>query len=210
MRREYVLTKDSDGHIEVTNIFNIYPPGFLDHDECGCEDDDFDPLDSEEPFEDNDDPCEGCPMNDSYDDEDDGDEAFDPEEELVKRLINVKDHWMDVDFKPSNTPFDYLSDDPSDDDLAQEIGRITHIGSLAAFMVLKAQEIIDIAAEEFYLDRPAMATAVSFLTGIEEETVIEVLVAMDIIFNLISIRMEEAGINSKGAKNAQKGAAHER
>ena len=160
--------------------------------------------------EDDCDGCNNCICLDGSDEE--ADDDFDPEEELLKRLIRIKDQWMDVEFKPCHGSFDYLDGDPSDEDLAMEIGRLTFISSFTALMVLKAENAVFRAADEYYLDKPALATAVSFLTDIEETTVAGVLTASDIIYHLIDISIEDEkanGRSSKCAKAAQKGAKHE-
>ena len=155
--------------------------------------------------------CDGCILNDEHgtvrghrsdDGRDDGrgDEDFSPEEDLVDRLVRIKDQWMDTDFKPCHGPFDYLDDDPGDEELAMEIGHLTFIGSFTALMVLKAENAIFRVLEDYYLDNSALATAISFLTDIDEATVAGVLTASDIIFHLIDIRMEEA----ETARNSRK------
>ena len=167
--------------------------------------------------------CDGCILNDEHgtvrghrsdDGRDDGrgDEDFSPEEDLVDRLVRIKDQWMDMDFEPCHGSFNYLDDDPSDEDLAMEIGHLTFIGSFTALMVLKAENAVFRVADEYYLDKSALATAVSFLTDIEETTVAGVLTASDIIYHLIDISIEDEkanGKSSKCAKAAQKGAKHE-
>lgn len=163
--------------------------------------------------------CDGCILDDEpetvrgdYDGDDGGDEDISPEEDLVDRLVRIKDQWMDVEFKPCHGSFNYLDGDPSDEELAMEIGRLTFISSFTALMVLKAENAVFRAADEYYLDKSALATAVSFLTDIEETTVAGVLTASDIIYHLIDISIEDEkanGKSSKCAKAAQKGAKHE-
>ena len=183
--------KKSAKTAEVTNIFNITIEGGSDSAVF-----DGDPLDGE--FRnhdllddcDCDRDCEYCEASESYD----GDEDEVPAIVRFKRMRNAG-VFMYKSFEPDPGTFDYLDDNPSNDNLAQEVSRISNIGNITAFYVLEADNLVSTLEDCYddYYDHYSRYDYISALTGIHPRSVIEVMAVVGVIHKKIQDTIDEVG-----------------
>ena len=186
---------------EVTNIFNItfesmggrhavpddpFDEDFMDHgftdhdfpDDCDCDGD-----------------CENCGYYDG--DEEDSDDFDEDDVPAIVRFTRMRNAglFMYKSFEPDPGEFDYLDENPSNDNLAQEVSRISNIGNITAFYVLEVDNLVSTLEDcydDFY-DHHSRYDYISALTGIHLHAVIEVLTVVGVIRKKIQDTIAEAG-----------------
>lgn len=187
------------------SVFNTYYHSGLPVDEDELVDgfDESDSLDNEfDEIEDCDGECDGCPV------------------QLEAEYQNIlEDLRIDLEcsfFEPFTGEFDYHAVDHSNTELAMEMSRLGHVGGLAAFMFLEAEDIFLSNSEKILKYNRNWFQFISDLTGIDPETIKVADTVRDVIFSLITEDDdgEKADVDKKEPINkygaeAQKGAAHE-
>ena len=180
--------KKSAKAAEVTNIFNITIEG-----SNGSTVFDRNLLDGELGDHDFLDGCEGdcdCEYCEAYD----GDEDDVPAIVRFKRMRNAG-VFMYKSFEPDPDDFDYLDDNPSNDNLAQEVSRISNISNITAFYVLEADNLVSTLEDCYddYYDNYSRYDYISALTGIHPRSAIEVMAVVGVIHKKIQDTIDEVG-----------------
>ena len=179
---------------EVTNIFNITIEGsgrpvfddFMDH---GYVDDEL--------LDDYDHDCDGdCESCEYYDDED-LDDYFDEDDvPAIVRFARMREanSVLHRSFNPDPGKFDYHDENPGNDNLAQEVSRLSNISNITAFIVLEADNTVSMLEdcyEDFY-DHFSRIDYISVLSGIKKDQVLEVLTVVGVIHKMIQDTIAEA------------------
>ena len=185
--------KKSAKAAEVTNIFNITIEGgrpvfddFMDHGFMGHEtSDDFD--------HDCDGDCESC----EYYDDEDLDDYFDEDDvPAIVRFARMREanSVLHRSFNPDPGEFNYHDENPGNDNLAQEVSKLSNISNITAFIVLEADNTVSMLEdcyEDFY-NHFSRIDYISVLTGIKKDQVLEVLTVVGVIHKMIQDTIAEA------------------
>ena len=180
---------------EVTNIFNITIEGsgrpvfdddFMNH---GYVDDEL--LDDYNHDCDGD--CESC----EYYDDEDLDDYFDEDDvPAIVRFARMREanSVLHRSFNPDPGEFDYHDENSGNDNLAQEVSRLSNISNITAFIVLEADNTVSMLEdcyEDFY-DHFSRIDYISVLSGIKKDQVLEVLTVVGVIHKMIQDTIAEA------------------